>query len=267
MRVWCGRNWCGLHAQFVRRCSLSSRCAPHVGDAPMPRQTPMYNSYRPEKVRLHVVVLRAFALGAVSLACAAVLLLLPSWHTSASRVALYTLAQCAFHLLEFLSTALFNTSETEDDSFILGDSDLHVAFVCSVVETVAVRHFVPRSTISLYLGLAILVVGQLCRTVSMYTAGASFNHYIQRDKADTHRLVTGGIYRRLRHPSYFGYFWWFIGSQLVLENWLVAGMGVYRLQRFFAARIQYEEGILVSFFGNDYRNYRAKTRVGIPFIG
>lgn len=228
----------------------------------------MYAAYKPQKVRLHVVALKAFGLGAVSTASVALALFGPgqTWHSSVPRVAIYTLTQCVFHLLEFLSTSLFNNSETEDDSFILADTDLHVAYVCSVVESVAVHFFLPRHSTSLYLGLAILGTGQLCRTLSMYTAGASFNHYIQRDKANSHQLITGGIYRFLRHPSYFGYFWWFVGSQVLLENWLLAIVGCYRLHKFFSARIEYEEGFLMSFFGDDYRDYRARTPVGIPFI-
>lgn len=229
-------------------------------------KTTMYASYHPEKVRLHVVALKAFGLGVVFLVSSVALFFETSWHTSTLRVALYTMTQCVFHLFEFLSTSLFNNSETEDDSFILNDTDLHVAYICSLAESVAVRYFLPRHSPSLYVGLAVLLVGQICRTWSMYTAGASFNHYIQRDKADTHQLITGGIYRYLRHPSYFGYFWWYVGSQILLENWILTVVGVYRLQRFFSARIEYEEGFLVSFFGDDYRAYKARTPVAIPLI-
>lgn len=39
------------------------------------------------------------------------------------------------------------------------------------------------------------------------------------------------------------------------------------LWRFFSKRIEGEEELLVRFFGDEYVQYRKRTRVGIPFIG
>lgn len=70
----------------------------------------------------------------------------------------------------------------------------------------------------------------------------------------------------LRHPSYFGFFWWGIGTQLVCGNTLclLAYAGV--LWKFFSSRIKGEEELLVRFFGDEYVGYRERTWVGIPFI-
>lgn len=35
-----------------------------------------------------------------------------------------------------------------------------------------------------------------------------------RQREDSHQLVTRGVYRFLRHPSYFGWFWWSLGTQV-----------------------------------------------------
>lgn len=43
-------------------------------------------------------------------------------------------------------------------------------------------------------GLCLVVGGQICRTWAMVTCGESFNHYIQRDKKESHVLVTHGMY-------------------------------------------------------------------------
>jgi protein-S-isoprenylcysteine O-methyltransferase len=69
-----------------------------------------------------------------------------------------------------------------------------------------------------------------------------------------------------RHPSYFGFFWWAIGTQLVLVNpvGLVGFCAV--LWVFFSQRIAYEEKHLVEFFGERYVAYRDATPVYIPFI-
>lgn len=168
-------------------------------------------------------------------------------------------------MLEFLTTAYYNTAEVDDDSFILTDRDLHLVVVASVVETVTVHYFFNYLTYSLNVGVLVVVVGQGCRTLAMATAGESFNHYVQREHTEKHKLVTSGIYRFLRHPSYFGYFWWYVGMQIILGNWVMAAVGTYKLHGFFKARIQYEEEFLGSFFP-DYSKYAAATRVLIPGI-
>lgn len=169
--------------------------------------------------------------------------------------------------MEFLSTALYNTSEVDDDSFILTDTDIHLVHLVSLTEA-TIEHFagVPLYSASLWGGLSLWLLGQLCRTVAMYTAGTNFNHYIQRERPQKHVLVTHGIYRFLRHPSYFGFFWWFIGCQLVLQNTFSLFFGAWKLYSFFNSRIAYEENLLVKFYGDEYIRYKSKTAVGIPCI-
>jgi protein-S-isoprenylcysteine O-methyltransferase len=48
----------------------------------------------------------------------------------------------------------------------------------------------------------------------MFTAGSNFNHVVQSEKSDTHTLVTSGVYAWCRHPSYVGWFYWSIGTQV-----------------------------------------------------
>ena len=48
----------------------------------------------------------------------------------------------------------------------------------------------------------------------MLTAGRSFNHYIQTTKAESHKLVTTGVYAWSRHPAYVGWFYWSLGTQV-----------------------------------------------------
>lgn len=100
----------------------------------------------------------------------------------------------------------------------------------------------------------------------MVKAGQSFNHIVQQKRGDTHVLVTDGIYALFRHPSYFGFFWWALGTQMVMGNavcfWLYAGV----LWRFFSGRVKVEEEYLVQFFGDGYREYRRRVGTKIPGI-
>lgn len=64
-------------------------------------------------------------------------------------------------------------------------------------------------------GLLMVIVGDCLRKAAMLTAGSNFNHIVQNEKSDTHTLVTSGVYGWFRHPSYVGWFYWSIGTQVL----------------------------------------------------
>ncbi|KAF7164896.1 hypothetical protein CNMCM6106_001281 [Aspergillus hiratsukae] len=111
-----------------------------------------------------------------------------------------------------------------------------------------------------------MVLGQTIRTLAMKQAGTNFNHTVQVERQEGHTLVRHGVYAVLRHPSYFGFFWWGMGTQLVLGN-VVCFVGYAAvLWNFFYNRIKREEKFLISFFGDEYVEYMKRTWVGIPGI-
>lgn len=116
------------------------------------------------------------------------------------------------------------------------------------------------------MGVASVLIGQAVRSLAMLHAGESFNHQIQTHKAASHKLITDGIYGYFRHPSYFGYFYWGLGTQLVLGNMLCFFLYTAALWLFFSERIKNEEEKLVEFFRDDYLNYRARVGTKLPFI-
>lgn len=111
-----------------------------------------------------------------------------------------------------------------------------------------------------------VVGGQYFRSLAMWQCGESFNHMIAHEKPSHHRLMTSGIYQYLRHPSYFGWFYWSIGMQLVLGNFWCFAAYFYVSWKFFHERIPYEEELLLRFYGDEYRQYVARSYIGIPFV-
>lgn len=166
-----------------------------------------------------------------------------------------------------------------------------------------------------------MVVGLLLRNLALYTARSNFNHLVQTTKAPSHRLVTHGVYayacspiapqerafalkgsgpggRWTRHPSYAGFFWYSLGTQVLLANPLTLVVYVGALYAFFIPRIQYpplaahppwhacftgrsplttralglvgggteEEAYLVEFFGDAYRAFQRTVPTLIPFV-
>lgn len=87
-------------------------------------------------------------------------------------------------------------------------------------------------------GLLMVAVGQTVRSIAMAQAGTNFNHIPARQKKEGHELVTWGIYAWLRHPSYFGYFWFAVGTQLVVGNKICGLAYALILWKFFSSRIE-----------------------------
>ncbi len=78
-----------------------------------------------------------------------------------------------------------------------------------------------------------------------------------------HRLVITGPYRFIRHPLYtFGTLWW-LGMSLVMSSWWVALLTVITFIALTRRTVD-EEASLIERFGDDYRNYMARTPRYLP---
>jgi protein-S-isoprenylcysteine O-methyltransferase Ste14 len=81
-----------------------------------------------------------------------------------------------------------------------------------------------------------------------------------------HRLVTNGIYARLRHPMYTSFIALTLSQALLLPNWIVGPAGLVAYGVFILLRIPPEEQLLLRQFGDDYRVYMARTQRIIPWV-
>ncbi|MGN6525596.1 MAG: protein-S-isoprenylcysteine O-methyltransferase [Burkholderiaceae bacterium] len=74
-----------------------------------------------------------------------------------------------------------------------------------------------------------------------------------------HRLVTRGVYRRMRHPMYASFLVLGLGQGLLLANWLAGWAGLASVALLVAVRLPREEAMMVGRFGDEYRAYQART--------
>lgn len=189
----------------------------------------------------------------------------------------YIVSMCTFHLLEFFVTAFFNPNVVASDSFLVNHSKAYtVAYMIATTEF-WVRFWFGHevgtppywrfwwTTITL-VGVVMVMGSQIIRSWAMMKCGESFNHYIQTERKQNHILVTDGVYTWFRHPSYTGFYYWSIGTQMVLHNPFSAVLFAVAGWKFFSQRIPYEERSLIRLFGDEYYNYIQRTFVGIPFI-
>ena len=82
----------------------------------------------------------------------------------------------------------------------------------------------------------------------------------------THRLVTAGIYRHVRHPMYTAFFLWAIAQALLLPNWIAGPAGLIGFGTLFALRVGREEQMMEATFGDAYRAYAARTWRVVPGV-
>ena len=81
-----------------------------------------------------------------------------------------------------------------------------------------------------------------------------------------HSLVTSGPYRYVRHPFYLAGLVALLGGSLATANGFLLLAGLMPLG-FLVARTRIEEDKLIERFGDEYRNYMAKTGRFFPRFG
>lgn len=89
---------------------------------------------------------------------------------------------------------------------------------------------------------------------------------VSLDIRDKHKLVTSGIYRRVRHPMYTAFWTMALAQALLLPNWIAGLSGLVGFGTLFFLRVGPEEAMMEETFGEDYRDYKARTARIIPGI-
>ncbi len=114
------------------------------------------------------------------------------------------------------------------------------------------------------LGIVLLIVGISIRFVCIRTLGRFFTAHLRVNEG--RRLIKEGIYKHLRHPSYFGMIFSFVGLPLSFCSLFgllyMVLIGVPSL----LFRINLEERFLLDEFGEEYSEYRKGTYKFIPFL-
>ena len=92
------------------------------------------------------------------------------------------------------------------------------------------------------------------------------NWSISLEVRQSHRLVTDGIYRHVRHPMYSAFWLWALAQALLLPNWVAGLAGLVGFGTLYFLRVGEEERLMSETFGEDYRTYMARTARLIPWL-
>jgi protein-S-isoprenylcysteine O-methyltransferase Ste14 len=109
--------------------------------------------------------------------------------------------------------------------------------------------------------VVLLAVGGTLRLAPVYVLGRRFSGLVAIQPG--HRLVTTGLYAKIRHPSYLGLLVTSLGWGLAFRSGVGVLLAVVTLVPLLA-RIRAEEALLLSEFGAEYEAYRARTARLIP---
>ena len=112
-----------------------------------------------------------------------------------------------------------------------------------------------------WLGVTLFATGGTLRMWPVFVLGRRFSGLVAIQPG--HTLVTTGIYRTIRNPSYLGLLITAFGWALAFRSGLGLALAALNIPPLIA-RMRSEEKLLSANFGQEYENYRSRTARLIP---
>jgi len=109
------------------------------------------------------------------------------------------------------------------------------------------------SSVNWTIGGVLIALGEIVRLAGVAAAGT----VTRRRSRNVQRLVTYGIFGWVRNPLYVGNFLIWMGFVVIsgVLWFLPAAIGLFAFE--YSLIVRYEEGVLESIFGEEYRTYKA----------
>jgi len=114
------------------------------------------------------------------------------------------------------------------------------------------------------IGFVLIAIGLIIRILSILTLKQYFIYSVA--KVENHKLVETGLYKRIRHPGYLGQLIIFLGISISLSNWLSIVLMMIPITSGYLYRIVTEEKFMIEQMGENYLNYKHRTKRLIPMI-
>jgi len=116
-----------------------------------------------------------------------------------------------------------------------------------------------------------VVAGVMCLVIGLWLfyrshADLATNWSITLEVREQHRLITQGVYRRIRHPMYSALLLYAVGQALVIPNWVAGPSNVIAFALLVALRVGAEEKMMVQQFGDEYAAYATRTKRLVPRV-
>src|SRR2546426_8451584 len=120
-------------------------------------------------------------------------------------------------------------------------------------------------------GVGPLVAGVMCLVIGLWLfyrshADLGTNWSITLEVREQHRLITQGVYRRIRHPMSSALVLYGVAHALVIPNWVAGPSNLVAFAVLFALRVRPEERMMLEQFGDEYTAYMARTKRLVPGV-
>jgi len=183
--------------------------------------------------------------------------------------ALYGIVSLAW-VASFLLEGLIIRSARQKSAEVKSDKGSGILIVTSIFGSISIADvfaasgFATLPVESLYLGLAMMVLGIGFRLWAVATLRSFFSYTVQIKTG--HRVIQSGPYRLVRHPAYAGTLLTLVGVGFALQSWGAVLLIAFVFTLVFGYRIRVEEQALVGSLGEEYMSYARRVKRLIPFI-
>jgi protein-S-isoprenylcysteine O-methyltransferase len=120
------------------------------------------------------------------------------------------------------------------------------------------------TTPTLWIGVLLVGIGLLIRWVAIQSLGQAFQ--VQVSIVEQQQLITEGIFKYIRHPSYSGLLLYYLGLGLAMQNGYALAALMFCALIAVLLRIPVEEKVLVQHFGEQYQKYCRHSWRLIPWL-
>lgn len=115
-----------------------------------------------------------------------------------------------------------------------------------------------------WIGLSIAIASLIMFRMTHKALGRNWS--VSLDVRESHKLVSDGIYRQVRHPMYTAFWLWAVAQALLLPNWFAGCAGLVGFGILFFGRVAREEELMLESFGDSYSEYMSRTYRVIPWV-
>ncbi|HZT32196.1 MAG TPA: isoprenylcysteine carboxylmethyltransferase family protein [Bryobacteraceae bacterium] len=132
---------------------------------------------------------------------------------------------------------------------------------------VALSFRLPRQAV----GPGRLAGSMICGPLAVALAWAAVRHLGKQWRLNAglypdHELVRTGPYRIVRHPIYASMLAIFLGMGLLITPWIRFGIALAVFLAGTEVRVQVEDGLLASRFGEEFAKYKRRVRAYVPLV-
>ncbi|MED0949368.1 isoprenylcysteine carboxylmethyltransferase family protein [Bacillus mobilis] len=169
-------------------------------------------------------------------------------------------------ILLYVLLELYRSSPVKEEKQNRGSS-FFIGVVFALMLTIPeIMYFFTVNKINslLFFGVIIALIGVWIRFSSMKILGRFYSRNVGMQGG--HKLIQNGLYKYVRHPGYLGSFLTFLGFAISSSSFIAVIINIILFFLVYSYRIKIEERVLITLFGEQYRQYQSKTWRIIPFL-